>query len=84
MFMFVRATGAIIAPISLMRWNAAVSIGRRQTMKDIERRIAILDIKDELAKTLKSCPFCGGSLSEFPGVMIFEKRMINTDLYHVP
>ena len=32
---------------------------------------------------LKPCPFCGGSLSDFPGVMIFEKRMINTDLYHV-
>ena len=52
-------------------------------MKDIERRIAILDIKDELAKTLEPCPFCGGSLSDFPGVMIFEKRRINMDLYHV-
>ena len=52
-------------------------------MRDIDRRIAILDIKDELAKTLEPCPFCGGSLSDFPGVMIFEKRRINTDLYHV-
>ena len=52
-------------------------------MKDIERRIALLDIKDELAKTLKPCPFCGGSLADFPGVMIFEKRVSNTDLYHV-
>ena len=25
-------------------------------MKDIERRIALLDIKDELAKTLEPCP----------------------------
>ena len=52
-------------------------------MKDIDRRIAIIDIEDELAKTLAPCPFCGGSMNDFPGVMIFEKRRINTDLYHV-
>ena len=54
-------------------------------MKDIERRIALLEIKDELAKTLEPCPFCGGSLSDFPGVMIFERGSLDnqSDLYHV-
>ena len=52
-------------------------------MKDIDRRIAIIDIEDGLAKTLEPCPFCGGSMNDFPSVMIFEKRRINTDLYHV-
>ena len=44
--MFVRATGAIIAPISLMRWNAAVSIGRSEntmTKDDWQNVIIKLD-----------------------------------------
>ena len=28
-------------------------------MEDIHRRIALLEIKDELVKKLKPCPFCG-------------------------
>lgn len=42
-------------------------------MEDIHRRIALLEIKDELVKKLKPCPFCGASLAEFPGCMIFEQ-----------
>ena len=42
-------------------------------MEDIHRRVALLEIKDELVKKLKPCPFCGASLAEFPGCMIFEQ-----------
>lgn len=52
-------------------------------MKDIDRRIAIMDIEDELAKTLEPCPFCGGSLEDFPGIMIFEKRRLNPEEYRI-
>ena len=50
MFMFVLAIGAIIAPISLMRWNAAVSIGRSgDTMNkdDWQNVIIVIEKEDE-------------------------------------
>ena len=48
-----------------------------------ERRIALLEIKDQLAKDLKPCPFCGGEMRTFPGVMIFEEswRGMSTSHY---
>lgn len=42
-------------------------------MEDIHRRVALLEIKDELVKKLKPCPFCGKELADFPGCMVFEQ-----------
>ena len=52
-------------------------------LRDIDRRTAILDSKDELAKTLEPCPFCGGRMNEFPGVMVFDRKLISSDEYAV-
>lgn len=48
-------------------------------LRDIDRRTAILDSKDELAKNLEPCLFCGGRMNYFPGVMMFDRKQINLD-----
>lgn len=39
----------------------------------IEEKINQAHEMDKLAKKLKPCPFCGGSLDDFPGIMVFEQ-----------
>lgn len=52
-------------------------------MRDIDRRLALLDIKSEQAKSLLPCPFCDADMSTFHGVMVFETipRGINYSTY---
>lgn len=42
-------------------------------MEDIHLRVAVSELKSDLAKQLKPCPFCGKELADFPGCMVFEQ-----------
>lgn len=51
--------------------------------REMEKRIALMDLKNEALKDLKSCPFCGCDMKQVPGFMLLEKWRLQADTYRI-
>ena len=51
--------------------------------RQMEKRLALFDLKKELIKDLLPCPFCGAKLEDSLGWMYLEKWRLQADHYRI-